>query len=154
MKKKPILTILIFLVLASSVYSQGISIAISEVQGDEQDTVAYYEDLSTELSWSVTTIIKSNGLIIRDFDFDQYYEEATNKAELDKLQSDIREAKIIFVSYDIEENQLTLMIGSNPQEYEEENFFVSSSFSFTDIDFSTHGLYELEKGISVFCLKE
>jgi hypothetical protein len=106
------------------------------------------------LSWSVTTIIKSNGLIIRDFDFDQYYEEATNKAELDKLQSDIREAKIIFVSYDIEENQLTLMIGSNPQEYEEENFFVSSSFSFTDIDFSTHGLYELEKGISVFCLKE
>ena len=155
MKKLQFILAALFILLGTSnAFSQTMTFVITEAEGESSDfnkQIALYTDVDLQKGSDIKTLIKPNGDVIKNFDTTKYYEGVTSQEEVDERTNIIAGSNIAIVSIDIETNQLGLTIGeviNNPQE-----ILKSTSMSLCDLDSSKAAIFDMDKKLAIYCVK-
>jgi hypothetical protein len=151
--KKLLVLATLSLMSVSSFASMHCSIATdTNGDGNFDNNIALYENVDTSKSSTITTLIKSDGSVVENYDISKLYEGVTTQEEIDARTASVAGSQIAIVNIEKEQEQMTLSTGSFTGNTE--RLLVSDHMAFGDLDAGRLGLFNMRDGLSIFCVNQ
>ena len=96
-------------------------------------------------------LIHKNGTVDPNFDPNVYFEDTSNADEYNQALKDLKDSRIVSVSVDKDENQLTIATGLIDNSTD--NLFAGSAMALAELDAKKVALFDIKLKLAIYCSK-
>jgi hypothetical protein len=151
---KKLLFGLTLLASMSSFASMHCSIAMdSNGDGNFSTNLALYSDMDTSKSRTIMTLINPDGSVVKNYDFSDIYDGVKDEAEINARTAAVAGGQIVLINIEQELGQVSLST-ANLDNLGASVEFNADAMTLGDLDTSKLALFNMNKGISVFCANQ
>jgi hypothetical protein len=142
-----------FLILSTASFAKEcvISSVTEDANAFYNNTIATYTNIE-EREGMITTIIKKNGNVITDFNWQSYYDGAQNKEEMDARTEKLVGTQVATIIVEKDKNLITLAIGVG-ESFDSMLRLNARSVAISDLTSSKVVVIDIEKKLTINCIE-
>jgi len=139
------------LVLGSmNLYAKTCHVSEASNGTDDFDVhLATYENIENSQS-PIITIIKKNGKVLTNVDFEKYFKGATTQEEIERRSNELENSRMAIISVDHDEESLNLSTGLIKKVGEKT---IAAAIALGGLDTSKSAVFDMKNRLSILCLK-